>query len=64
MQVTKILAFGGYQPDKVVTNDDLSKLVDTTDEADNLAAYNQPERALDTRLMDAVANFITADDKR
>jgi len=28
----KILGFGGYQPDKVVTNDDLSKLVDTSDE--------------------------------
>jgi 3-oxoacyl-[acyl-carrier-protein] synthase III len=29
---TKILGFGGYQPDKVVTNDDLAKLVDTNDE--------------------------------
>ena len=29
---TKILGFGGYQPDKVVTNDDLAKLVDTSDE--------------------------------
>jgi 3-oxoacyl-[acyl-carrier-protein] synthase III len=28
----KILAFGGYQPDRVVTNDDLAKIVDTTDE--------------------------------
>jgi 3-oxoacyl-[acyl-carrier-protein] synthase III len=28
----KILGFGGYQPEKVVTNDDLSKLVDTNDE--------------------------------
>jgi 3-oxoacyl-[acyl-carrier-protein] synthase III len=28
----KILGFGGYQPDKVVTNDDLAKLVDTSDE--------------------------------
>jgi 3-oxoacyl-[acyl-carrier-protein] synthase III len=28
----KVLAFGGYQPDKVVTNDDLAKLVDTNDE--------------------------------
>src|SRR6185437_2443871 len=28
----KILAFGGYQPDKVVTNDDLAKIVDTNDE--------------------------------
>src|ERR1700756_188363 len=29
---TKILGFGGYQPDKVVTNDDLAKIVDTNDE--------------------------------
>jgi 3-oxoacyl-[acyl-carrier-protein] synthase III len=29
---SKILGFGGYQPDKVVTNDDLAKLVDTNDE--------------------------------
>src|SRR6201996_750151 len=28
----RILGFGGYQPDKVVTNDDLAKLVDTSDE--------------------------------
>jgi 3-oxoacyl-[acyl-carrier-protein] synthase-3 len=27
-----VLAFGGYQPDKVVTNDDLAKFVDTSDE--------------------------------
>ena len=32
MAGAKILAFGGYQPDKVVTNDDLAKLVDTNDE--------------------------------
>ena len=29
---TKILGIGGYQPDKVVTNDDLAKIVDTNDE--------------------------------
>jgi 3-oxoacyl-[acyl-carrier-protein] synthase III len=28
----RILAFGGYQPDKVVTNEDLATLVDTNDE--------------------------------
>lgn len=28
----RILAFGGYQPDRVVTNDDLTTLVDTNDE--------------------------------
>ena len=32
MTGAKILAFGGYQPDRVVTNDDLAKLVDTSDE--------------------------------
>ena len=36
-------------------------LVDVTDEADNLAAYNQPERALDTALIDSVAAFILAE---
>jgi uncharacterized protein len=39
-------------------------LVDVTDDADNLAAYNQPERALDSRLVDAIAAFIQADDRR
>ena len=29
---SRILAFGGYQPDKVVTNDDLAQLVETSDE--------------------------------
>ena len=29
---TKVLGLGGYQPDKVVTNDDLAKIVDTNDE--------------------------------
>jgi uncharacterized protein len=33
-------------------------LVDVTDEEDNMAAYNQPERPLDTGLVDSVANFI------
>jgi 3-oxoacyl-[acyl-carrier-protein] synthase III len=28
----KILGFGGYQPDKVLTNDDIAKIVDTNDE--------------------------------
>jgi uncharacterized protein len=39
-------------------------LVDVTDDADNLAAYNQPERALDARMVDAVAAFIQAEDRR
>jgi 3-oxoacyl-[acyl-carrier-protein] synthase-3 len=29
---SRILAFGGYQPGKVVTNDDLAEIVDTSDE--------------------------------
>jgi len=39
-------------------------LVDVTDDADNLAAYNQSERALDGELVDSVAAFILADDAR
>ena len=39
-------------------------LVDVTDDADNLAAYNQSERALDSELVDSVAAFILADDAR
>jgi pimeloyl-ACP methyl ester carboxylesterase len=39
-------------------------LVDITDENDNLAAYNQPERALDPAMVDSVANFILAKDAR
>lgn len=32
IHATKILGFGGYRPDKVVTNDDLAKIVETSDE--------------------------------
>jgi 3-oxoacyl-[acyl-carrier-protein] synthase-3 len=32
MTGTRVLAFGGYQPDKVITNDDLAAIVDTNDE--------------------------------
>jgi alpha-beta hydrolase superfamily lysophospholipase len=39
-------------------------LVDVTDEEDNMAAYNQPERPLDTGLVDSVVNFILANDAR
>jgi alpha-beta hydrolase superfamily lysophospholipase len=39
-------------------------LVDVTDESDDLAAYNQPERALDPGMIDAVADFILAGDAR
>jgi uncharacterized protein len=39
-------------------------LVDVANEDDDLAAYNQPERALDTALIEAVAAFILANDAR
>jgi alpha-beta hydrolase superfamily lysophospholipase len=39
-------------------------LNDVTDDADDLAAYNQPERALDPALVDTVANFILANEAR
>jgi uncharacterized protein len=39
-------------------------LVDVANEDDDLAAYNQPERALDTALIDSVAAFILANDAR
>ncbi|MCP4617121.1 MAG: alpha/beta hydrolase [Bradyrhizobium sp.] len=36
-------------------------LVDVSGEADDLAAYNQPERALNARLVDAVTAFVLRD---
>jgi hypothetical protein len=39
-------------------------LIDVTDDADNMATYNQPDRALDTTMTDAIAAFIKADDRR
>jgi len=39
-------------------------LVDVTDDADDLAAYTQSERAIDAALVDAVAAFILANDAR
>ena len=39
-------------------------LVDVADEDDDLAAYNQPERALDTDMIDTVAAFILANNAR
>ena len=39
-------------------------LVDVVDEADDLAAYNQPGRPLDPDLIDSVAAFILAGDAR
>lgn len=39
-------------------------LVDVNDDADNLAAYNQPERALDSTMINGVAAFLQSEDKR
>jgi pimeloyl-ACP methyl ester carboxylesterase len=39
-------------------------LVDVGDDDDNFAAYNQPERALDATMVDAVAAFTLASDSR
>jgi uncharacterized protein len=39
-------------------------LNDVADDADDLAAYNQPDRALNTVLIDSVAAFILAGDTR
>jgi pimeloyl-ACP methyl ester carboxylesterase len=39
-------------------------LVDVADDADNLAAYNQSDRALDATMLDAVATFVQAGDSR
>ena len=39
-------------------------LVDVGDDADNFAAYNQPERPLDTTLIDTIAAFVLASDTR
>ena len=39
-------------------------LVDVSDEADDLAAYNQGERPLDADMVDSVAAFILAGEAR
>ena len=39
-------------------------LNDVTDDADDLATYNQPERALDSAMIDTVATFVLAGDAR
>jgi pimeloyl-ACP methyl ester carboxylesterase len=50
---------------KSVWLDDMNHvLVDVTDEADDLAAYNQPDRALDPDMIDAVADFALAGETR
>ena len=39
-------------------------LVDVGDDADNFAAYNQPERPLDATLIETIAAFVLASDTR
>jgi hypothetical protein len=39
-------------------------LVDVSDDADDLASYNQPERPLDPTLIEIVADFIQAEGSR
>jgi hypothetical protein len=39
-------------------------LVDVADEADDVAAYNQPERPLDPDMIESVAAFIAGRDTR
>jgi uncharacterized protein len=39
-------------------------LVDVSDEADDIKAYNDAERPLDPAMIDAVANFVTAGDAK
>jgi pimeloyl-ACP methyl ester carboxylesterase len=48
---------------KTLWLDDMNHvLVDVVDDGDDLAAYNQPERALDPDLIESVATFILAGD--
>jgi hypothetical protein len=39
-------------------------LVDVADEADDLAAYNQPERALNPAMIDTIAAFVLESEPR
>jgi alpha-beta hydrolase superfamily lysophospholipase len=39
-------------------------LVDVADEADDLAAYNQPERALNSAMIDTIAAFVLENEPR
>jgi uncharacterized protein len=61
-----LIALGVASPAaKSVWLDDMNHvLVDVTDEADDLAAYNQPDRVLDPDMIDAVADFVLAGETR
>ena len=39
-------------------------LVDVSDEADDVASYNQPERPLDPALIETVAAFVQMENTR
>jgi alpha-beta hydrolase superfamily lysophospholipase len=50
---------------KTLWLDDMNHVLnDVTDEADDLAAYNQPERPLDPALIDTLVDFIKAENNR
>jgi hypothetical protein len=66
LQIARVdfIALGAASPAaKAVWLPDMNHvLVDVTDDADNLAAYNQPDRPLDTTLTETIAAFINAGD--
>jgi hypothetical protein len=66
LQIARVdfIALGAASPAaKMVWLPDMNHvLVDVTDDADNLAAYNQPDRPLDTTLTETIAAFINATD--
>jgi uncharacterized protein len=50
---------------KTLWLDDMNHVLnDVSDEADDLAAYNQPERPLDSTLIETLADFIKAESNR
>jgi 3-oxoacyl-[acyl-carrier-protein] synthase-3 len=55
---TRILGTGSYLPDKVVTNDDLAKVIDTSDEwiRERVGIIERRAAAPDERLIDLAAN--------
>jgi 3-oxoacyl-[acyl-carrier-protein] synthase-3 len=56
-EATRILGTGSYQPDQVVTNDDLAKIMDTTDEwiRDRVGIIERRTSRPDERLVDFAA---------
>ncbi|WP_213775600.1 alpha/beta fold hydrolase [Bradyrhizobium sp. dw_78] len=68
LQIARVdfIALGAASPvAKTVWLPDMNHvLVDVTDDADDFAAYNQPERVLDPGLIDSVTDFILAGEAR